>query len=260
MDKTKSERTQPNSFEFLNLDAENIDVNHLCCIIRKKKPHEGVEAKRAWLKERIAEGHVFRKLDVNACCFIEYAPLEKSWVPIIGDNYLYIYCLWTEGVCRGKGYGKSLMEYCIRDAKDNNRSGICMLGAKRQKNWLTNQEFAKKYGFKVVDETESGYELLALSFDGTVPKFSPSAKAERIESQNLTIYYSNQCPYIKQKVSDIQNYCEEQNIPLTLNHVDSLSMAKNLPCAFNNFAVFYKGVFETVNIVDVATIKKILAK
>ena len=37
--------------QFLNLTEENLDREHLCCITRSKKPHPGVEAKRAWLRE-----------------------------------------------------------------------------------------------------------------------------------------------------------------------------------------------------------------
>ena len=74
--------------EFINLTEENIDSQHLCCIIRSKTVHPGVEAKRAWLRARLAEGHVFRKLNEKATVFIEYAPLEKAWVPVIGENYM----------------------------------------------------------------------------------------------------------------------------------------------------------------------------
>ena len=49
--------------EFINLTAENLADKHLCCIIRSKKPHPGVEAKRQWLSDRLKEGHVFRKLN-----------------------------------------------------------------------------------------------------------------------------------------------------------------------------------------------------
>ena len=65
--------------DYINLTAENIDGEQLCCIIRTKKAHPGVEAKRRWLSERLSEGHVFRKLNAKGCCFIEYAPLEKAW-------------------------------------------------------------------------------------------------------------------------------------------------------------------------------------
>ena len=98
---------------FIDLTAENIADQHLCCIIRSKKPHPGVEAKRRWLVDRLPEGHVFRKLDVKEKVFIEYAPLETAWVPVEGDNYLYLYCLWVAGAYKGKGYGRALIEYVM---------------------------------------------------------------------------------------------------------------------------------------------------
>lgn len=116
---------------FVTLTAENLKTEHLCCIIRTKKPHPGVEAKRAWLAARLPEGHVFRKLDAKATVFIEYAPLESAWVPVEGDNFLYIYCLWTLGEYRGKGYGNALLNDCIADAKAKGRSGVCVLGAEK---------------------------------------------------------------------------------------------------------------------------------
>ena len=67
---------------FINLTIENLASEHLCCIIRSKKVHQGIEAKRQWLSDRLKEGHVFRKLNAKATVFIEYAPLETAWVPI----------------------------------------------------------------------------------------------------------------------------------------------------------------------------------
>ena len=203
---------------FVNLAPENLDREHLCCIIRSKKPHPGVEAKRQWLSERLKEGHVFRKLDAKATVFIEYAPLETAWVPVLGDNYLYIYCLWVLGGEKGKGYGRALMEYCLSDARAKGRSGVCMLGAARQKAWLSDQSFAQKFGFEAVDATDYGYTLLARS------------------------------------------YCQETGTSVTFHPVDSLEKAKALPCVFNNWAVFYQGKFETVNLLDLAALKRILKK
>ena len=127
----------------------------------QQKPHPGVEAKRQWLADRLREGHVFRKLNAKATVFIEYAPLEAAWVPIVGEGYYYVYCLWVTGEDKGKGYGKALMEYCLADARRRG-AGVCMLGQK-QKSWLSDQAFAKKFGFEAVDATENGYELLARS-------------------------------------------------------------------------------------------------
>ena len=227
--------------QFLNLTPENLADEHLCCIIRSKKAHPGVEAKRQWLAQRLPEGHVFRKLDEKATVFIEYAPLETAWVPILGDNYLYIYCLWVTGESKGRGYGRELMEYCLDDAREKGKSGVCMLGAAKQKAWLSDQAFARKFGFETVDTTENGYELLALSFDGTLPHFSPTARAMRIESKTLTIYTGEQCPFVAQYRELIDRHCREKGIPVSFIPVDTLEKAKSLPCVFNNFAVFYGG-------------------
>ena len=246
--------------DFINLTTDNLADEHLCCIIRSKKPHQGVEAKRQWLSARLAEGHVFRKLNAKATVFIEYAPLEKAWVPIIGNNYFYVYCLWVLGEYKGKGYAKSLMEYCIADAKEKGKSGICILGAKKQKAWLSDQSFAKKFGFEVVDTTSNGYELLALSFDGTTPNFAPNAKKLNIDEKELTVYYDMQCPYIYHNIQMIRQYCEMNEVPVSLIQVDTLQKAKELPCVFNNWGVFYNGNFETVNLLNVDHLKRILKK
>lgn len=246
--------------DFINLTPENVFDEHLCCIIRSKKAHPGIDAKRQWLSDRLKEGHVFRKLNEKGTVFIEYAPLETAWVPITGDNYFYLYCLWVTGSHKGKGYGNSLMEYCINDAKEKGKSGICMLGAKKQKSWLSDQAFVKKYGFEVVDTTDNGYELLALSFDRTTPKFGQNVKKQEIVREELTIYYDMQCPYIYQNIEIIKQYCEMHDVPVSLIQVDTLQKAKELPCVFNNYGVLYQGNFETVNLIDVTYLKRILKK
>lgn len=245
--------------KYLNLTPENLAGEHICCIIRSKKRHPGIEAKKRWLAERLSEGHVFRKLASNATVFIEYAPLETAWVPVEGDNYLYLYCLWVDGPSKRKGYGRALMEYCMADARKKGKSGICMLGSKRQKNWLSNQDFAKKFGFKTVDSTENDYELLALSFDGTFPRFSPSIRNSEIAGKELTIYYDAQCPFIYRNLETIKEYCALNNISISIIEVDSLQKAKNLPGVFNNFAVFYNKKFQSVNLLTIDSLKKILA-
>ena len=244
--------------DFVNLTIENLTDEHLCCIIRSKKTHQGIEAKRQWLSDRLTEGHVFRKLNAKATVFIEYAPLERAWVPIIGDNYYYVYCLWVLGNYKGKGYGRSLMEYCLADAKKKGKSGICMLGAQKQKSWLSDQSFAKRFGFEVVDTTDNGYELLALSLDGTTPQFTQNAKSLKIANKELTIYYDMQCPYVYQSIEMTKEYCETNNVPVSFIQVDTLQKAKELPCVFNNWGVFYKGTFETVNLLDISYLKRIL--
>lgn len=58
-----------------------------------------------------------------------------------------------------------------------------MLSSNKQNAQLSNQAFAKNYGFEIVDTTNSNYDLLALSFDDTVPKFASNAEKSIIKHQ-----------------------------------------------------------------------------
>ena len=189
---------------------------------------------------------MFRKRAGSACAFIEYAPLESAWMPVSGANYLYIYCLWVQGEAKGRGYGRYLLESCLADARAQGRSGVCMLGAARQKAWLPDQAFAGKFGFAAVD-TAGEYTLLARPFDGTAPRFMPQARTQTMERQGLTVYYDDQCPFIWQRVEKLREYCAAHGVPAEFRHVETLEQAKRLPCVFNNWAVFYDGTFVTVN-------------
>lgn len=244
------------SEQFINLTNENIDQEHLCCAISDKKHQTGVAVKKQWLKERMTEGHVFRKLDEKGKVFIEYAPLETAWVPIHGDQYLYIYCLWVAGSFKGKGYAKSLLEYCIKDAKEKGKEGVCVLSSKKKKPFLSDKKFFQKYGFEVVDTAANDYELLALSFHGIKPYFAESAKKMKIACEEMTIYYGLQCPYIPNCIEQVQEYCNQNHIPLNLIAVDSLEKAKNLPCILNNWAVFYQGTYVTNHLLNETYLKK----
>ena len=97
--------------EYINLTLENIDEEHICCAIGDKKHQAGVDSKKEWIKSKLKDGHIFRKLNARGKIFIEYEPLETAWIPISGKNYEYIYCLWVAGSFKGKGIGKELLEY-----------------------------------------------------------------------------------------------------------------------------------------------------
>ncbi len=54
-----------------------MDSEHICCAMSGKQS----VAKKAWLKERFAEGLVFYRSEERGKCFIEYIPAENAWVP-----------------------------------------------------------------------------------------------------------------------------------------------------------------------------------
>lgn len=244
--------------EYINLDFENIEKEHICCAIGDPKHQDGVNRKKEWIKEKLKDGHVFRKLNDRGKIFIEYEPIETAWVPISGKNYYYIYCLWVAGSFKGKGHAKNLLEYCIKDAKKRKKSGICTVVSKKKKPFINEKKFFTHFGFKVIDNIKD-YELMALQFDDKeTPKFNENARKMEIEDKDFTIFYSNECPYVEYEVKELSNYAKENNIKLNFMKIDSLAKAKKAPCVFNNWANFYKGEFISSTILNANALKKLI--
>lgn len=244
--------------EYINLSLNNIADEHICCAIGDKKHQAGVEAKKEWIKNKLKDGHVFRKLNVRGKTFIEYEPVQTAWVPIEGKNYEYIYCLWVAGSFKGQGIAKELLEYAINDSKEKGMSGICTLTSKKKKPFLSEKKFFLHYGFKVIDEV-GDYELLALQLkDGDTPKFSDNARTMKIDSKDFTIYYSPACPYVEYEVNELSNYAKENNIKINFIKIDNLEKAKTIPCIFNNWANFYKGKFISNTILNANSFEKLI--
>ena len=245
--------------EYINITLDNIDNEHLCCAIGDKKHKQGVDNKKEWIKKRLKDGHVFRKLNARGKIFIEYEPIETAWVPITGKNYEYIHCLWVAGSFKGNGIAKELLEYCISDSKEKGMSGICTLTSKKKKPFLGEKNFFLHYGFKVIDEI-GDYELLGLQFnDDDTPKFNENARKMEIESQEFTIYYSPECPYVEHEIEELTEYANNKNIPLNIIKVDTLEKAKEVPCVFNNWANFYKGKFISNTILNANSFEKLIS-
>ena len=243
---------------YINLDLDNIEEEHICCAIGDPKHQDGVDKKKEWMKERLANGHVFRKLDARGKIFIEYEPIETAWVPISGENYEYIYCLWVAGRFKGNGIARELLEYAISDAKEKNMSGICTLVAKKKKPFLGEKKFFLHFGFEVVDSIQD-YELLALKFDDNeTPKFNENARLMKIDDEDFTIYYTNQCPYVEYEIRELTDYAESNNIKLNFIKIDSLEKAKNAPCIINNWANFYRGEYVSNRIINAKAFEKLL--
>ena len=246
---------------YLMVDNNNIENEHLCCAISDKKHQDGVVNKKVWLSDQFKKGHRFYKLNQNAKVFIEYVPLEQAWVPVVGENYLYIHCLWVSGSFKENGHASHLINKCISDAKAMGKSGICVISSKKKKPFLTEYSFYKKYGFEVVATYQDEYLLLALSFDGTIPTFSKSllSSDDRI-SEGITIYYSNQCPYTLNCVNESKQWLEEKGLKYEVIHVSSLEMAKALPVLFNNWAVVINGKFKTLHLLNRTYLEKLLTR
>lgn len=246
--------------EYINLNLENIDDEHICCAIGDPKHQKGVHQKKEWLKKKFDDGLVFRKFNARGKIFIQYEPIETAWVPINGKNYMYIYCLWVAGSYKGQGIARDLLEYAIQDAKNRGMSGVCTLTSKKKKPFLSEKKFFAHYDFQVVDQIDD-FELLALQFESQeVPQFLENARLMKINQEEFTIYYSPACPYVEYEVDELTKYCCDHDINIQFIKIDTLEKAKHVPCVFNNWANFYKGKFVSHTILNARSFQKLLEK
>ena len=114
---------------YIHITKENLDKEHICCAMSGKQSL----AKKEWLRQRFDEGLVFYRSEERGKCFIEYIPAENAWVPIEAAGYLYINCLWIAGAMKGHGYSTDLLNECIRDARAQEKNGVCILCAEGRK-------------------------------------------------------------------------------------------------------------------------------
>ena len=132
--------------EYIRVTKENLEQEHICCAISNNKDDQ-VASKKAWLAERFDEGLVFLKSVERGKCFIEYIPAENAWNPIVADNYMYIDCLWVSGSFKGNGYSNDLLNECIRDSKEQGKSGLCILSsAKKERSTVQSHSLAEQGG------------------------------------------------------------------------------------------------------------------
>lgn len=246
--------------EFKTLTLDNLEQEHICCAISDKKGENCVSSKKAWLKDRIEEGLVFNKLDVRGKVFIEYLPLEYAWVPITGDGYMYIDCLWVSGKYKGQGYGDQLLEQCIEDSRKKGMKGLCALSSKKKMPFLSDPKYLKYKGFQVVDKAEPYFELLYLPFEegGEAPRFRDCAKDGRIEEKGWVLYYTNQCPHTEKYAPLIAQQADAAGVPFKLIKIQDRQQAQNAPAPFTTYSMFHDGVFVTNEILSEKKFEKLL--
>ena len=130
--------------------------------------------------------------------------------------------------------------------------------SQKEKTIFRRKKFFEHFGFKVVDSI-GDYELLALQFaDNETPKINDNARLMKIDNQEFTIYYSNECPYVEYEVNELSEYAKENNIKINFIKIDSLEKAKTVPCIFNNWANFYKGKFISNTILNANSFEKLI--
>ena len=232
---------------YIRITKENIDKEHICCAMSGKQS----AAKKEWLKQQFEEGLVFYRSEERGKCFIEYIPAENAWVSIEADNWFYINCLWVSGSMKKHGYSNDLLEECIRDAKAQRKSGVCILCAEgRKREFLADLKFLTYKGFKTADISDCGINLMYLPLlpDAEPPRFRECAKHPKVNEDGFVLYYTDQCPYTYYWVPKVQEVAKEHGIPFKAYHITDKESAQNVPAPVTTYALFRDGQFLTQSI------------
>ncbi|MBM4060884.1 MAG: hypothetical protein FJ265_07280 [Planctomycetes bacterium] len=242
---------------FVDLDARNVDAQHLCCAIAGNEHGAGVAHKRAFLRRGFPHGLAFRKLDVRGKVFVEYAPAEAAWRPVIAPGFLVIHCLWVSGRYKGHGFGAALLAHVRRQARAA-RGVVAVAG---RKPYLTDTAFWVHHGFQVVDRTEAGFDLVCLPTRGDAAGVRFPARCHRgtvPQRAGVHFEYASQCPFVPGCLASMVSIAAEHGLPVTRRELRSARAAQRCASPFGTFGVFLHGRFLTHELMGPAKFRALL--
>jgi GNAT superfamily N-acetyltransferase len=232
----------------LKLTEKNIQNEHICCAISDKKCRDGYNKKKDWLSAEFKNAYTFKKLDVRGKVFIEYVPIENSWLPLKGKNFMVVNCFWVAGQFKGQGNGKNLLQQCLRDAK--NMDGLIAVSSDKKRPFMSDPKFLKHVGFEIIDEAQPFFKLWGLKTNpkANYPQFLATAKSGKCPNNaGITAYYSNTCPFTDYYINQhLREYAQKNHIPITIHHLKNKEDGKKMPIPWVINSVFYKGELLTL--------------
>lgn len=173
---------------------------------------------------------------------LEYLPGKYAHRPVNAEGYMFIHCIFVgfKKEFKGKGYASSLIDECIKDAKESNMYGVAIVI--RKGSFMAKKDIFIKKGFVLVDKAEPDFQLLVLKFSqsATNPKFKDLKKNLENYREGLFILRSVQCPYTEKNVNSILKSAKDK-FGLKANLIDLTDVAavQNSPCAFGSFCIIY---------------------
>lgn len=248
--------------EIIRVDESNIESEHICCAIGNDKENTArARTKKDWMKERFAEGLVFKRLNERGKVFIEYMPMEKAWKPVGGSNYMMIHCLWVSGKFKGQGISKQLLDECIKDAKKLSMDGVAVVSGDKVKPFLTDKKFFLKQGFVTVDTAPPYFELLALKWNKNAkdPVFTGNAKSGScMTPKGITFIYSNQCPFMEEYVGLLSRISAKKGLICKTVKLQNAEDVRRMGSPFGTLGIYYNGKFQNHELMPESKFEKYL--
>ena len=227
--------------EIVDVTLENVDQTGFFCFMSKKKA-PGYALKNAWIKERFGEGLRLKMLKLPERGMIEYIPGEFAWRAVNVSGYMFIHCLWSVGKSRGKGYSRLLLDLCEKDARESGFNGVAVVAS--EGTWLVGKEVFLDSGYTAVDTAPPSFTLLVKKFnDAADPSFSGNWEAnQQAAGDGMTIFRTDQCPYIEDLVYINIAEAEKRSIPCKVVALQSAEDVRRLsPSAYGTFNTTLSG-------------------
>jgi hypothetical protein len=229
----------------MNMTPENIFDFGFCGT--RSIEHEGCRRKAEWFKKRHSEGMKYKVLyseEKGSIGLIEYIPGEYSWRAVEADGYMVIHCLCIfYRPFRQNGYASLMIDECIKDASGTKKYGVAVVTRKGA--WMVGKEIFLKKGFEVVDTAPPDFELLVKKFkkDAPSPKFKGCwEKVLKKYPKGLTIFWSDQCPYIAKSVKEIIELISKRyKIEAKIIEIKNHKQAQDAPSPYAIFSLIYDG-------------------
>lgn len=229
-------------YSIISVNMNNMEDHGFFCV--KNKKHAGYLAKSAWLMDRFSEGMQIKLLlspERKQVGFLEYIPSEYTWRVVHAPDYLVIHCIWVNSKKFDyTGMASILLQDCIQNAKASNKAGVAVVTS--DGTWMADRRVFMKNGFEHVDDSPPHFQLLARSFKGeNFPEF-PNNWRERLNAfQNLTLMYTDQCPFIGKAIAELPPVAEQHGIQLDIHKFNNAAEAREqMPSPYGVFCLGYQ--------------------
>lgn len=249
--------------EIITLNEENLGKEHICCAISNRLAAEGVKVKKEWLKCRMPEGLVFKKMDAWGKIFIEYIPAKYAWLPLHAPRYVIVNCLWVSGTFKGHGYAKQLLAECEEDIRSQGYFGIAAIVGDKKRSFLSDKDFFLHHGYEVCDACPPFFELVVKRFneEAEPPRFKDCAHQGLGEDvKGIDIFYTAQCPFTIPYAKLAEPIIAKYDYPVRLHHIEDRRTAQNFFAPVTTYCAFIDGQFYTNEILTPPKLEKLIIR
>lgn len=244
----------------IDVTPENVKEETLFCIKDIKKP--GFQSKCKWFEQQYKRGLRMKILKDDAdkmIGFIEYTPVSYAWRPVVGNDYMFIHCMYIyPNKNKNKGNGSLLIKEAENEARKNKMVGICVMTSKGS--WITDKRIFENNAFVQVDQ-RGRFELMSKKWD-------PIAKdpelldwtANQKKYKGWHLVYADQCPWHEKSVYALLNTALDYGIDLKVKKLSSAKEAKRAPSGYGVFSLLHNGKLIEDHYLSATRFRNILKK